>query len=178
MGIPYAETTDCETDDWMAAYALSWGKDKPMVIASQDSDFYQLISEKVQILRYRGENSSLWTVNTLEEKLGIRPEQYADFKSLTGDGSDNIKGVPKIGPKTAAALMRQFGSVENMLARTEEITKPSVREAVKAHEDRIRKNQALITLSGGAALPFSTEEMQFPGGDLTTVRVLTAIGLR
>ena len=115
---------------------------------------------------------------TLEEKLGIRPEQYADFKSLTGDGSDNIKGVPKIGPKTAAALMRQFGSVENMLARTEEITKPSVREAVKAHEDRIRKNQALITLSGGAALPFSPEEMQFPGGDLTTVHVLTAIGLR
>ena len=178
IGIPYAETTDCETDDWMAGYALQWGKDRAMVIASQDSDFYQLLSENVSILRYRGDHTTFMTPQTLADKLGIRPEQYADFKSLTGDGSDNIPGVPKIGPKTAAALLQQFGSVENMLLLSHLIAKPSIRTTVEAHTDRIRKNQLLITLRAGASLPFREAQLCYTDRDLTTGKVLSAIGLR
>ena len=178
IGIPYAETTDCETDDWMAGYALQWGKDRAMVIASQDSDFYQLLSKNVSILRYRGDHTTFMTPETLSEKLGIRPEQYADFKSLTGDGSDNIPGVPKIGPKTAAALLQQFGTVEAMLSEPHLITKPSIRTTVEAHTDRIRKNQLLITLRAGAVLPFREAQLCYSDRALTTGKVLSAIGVR
>ena len=107
MGICHAETTTCEVDDWMAAYCRRYGESMQIVIASQDSDFFQLISENVRILRYRGQSSLLCDRSYIQEKFGILPEQYADFKALVGDSADNIRGADKIGPKTAAALLQQ-----------------------------------------------------------------------
>ena len=78
-----------------------------VVIASQDSDFFQLITERVSVLRYRGKNTVICDPAYIREKLGIEPYQYAAFKSLTGDTADNIRGADKIGPKTAAELMGQ-----------------------------------------------------------------------
>ena len=92
MGICHAETTVCEVDDWMAAYCRRY-EGVQIVIASQDSDFFQLISENVTVLRYRGDNSVLCDVSYIQEKLGVAPARYADFKSLTGDTADNIKGA-------------------------------------------------------------------------------------
>ncbi len=178
LGICHRETTDCETDDWMAAYACSLGKNHAMTIVSQDSDFFQLITEKVKILRYRGENSVVCDVAYIREKLGIAPEQYADFKSLTGDGSDNIPGAKKIGPKTAAALLREFGSLQTILENTHAIAKPSVRESVRQHADRLLLNQQLIRLDGGYTAPFSMEEMAYTYGGETSTQVLTAIGVK
>ena len=188
LRICHAETTDCETDDWMAGYVkkyiaigedtVSATKTPEIVISSFDSDFFQLISDKVTILRYRGENSVLCDRTYLQDKFGIIPERYADFKSLTGDTADNIKGADKVGPKTAAQLVNEFGSLEETIARAEEIKKPSVRESVKQNAERLRKNYRLIKLTGVENLPFALEELVWEDRGITTNEVLKGIGLR
>lgn len=177
LGLCHAETTDCEADDWMAGYVRKY-LDTEFVISSFDSDFFQLISEKVTILRYRGENSVLCDRAYLMEKFGVIPKRYADFKSLTGDTADNIKGADKVGPKTAAQLINEFGSLEDILTRAEEIKKPSVRESVLRDAERLRRNYQLIKLDGVEDLPFSLEEMEWQDNDVTTTEVLKGIGLR
>lgn len=178
LGIRWAETRVCEFDDWAAGYACAATPERQVVIASQDSDFYQLISDHVTVLRYRGDQSTLCTPDWMREKLGIEPGQYACFKSLTGDGSDNIKGAHKVGPKTAAVLLRQFGSLERILTDWEQIQKPSVRAAIQADAQRLRRNYALIKLGPGAPLPFSPEQLRWQYSGQTTTEVLRAIGLR
>ena len=185
LGICHAETKDCETDDWMAGYVRKYtaGSDSladapEIVISSFDSDFFQLISDKVTILRYRGENSVLCDRTYLQDKFGIIPERYADFKSLTGDTADNIKGADKVGPKTAAQLVNEFGSLEEVIARAEEIKKPSVRESIKQNAERLRKNYRLIKLTGAEVLPFVLNEMEWEDSGITTNEVLKGIGLK
>lgn len=178
LSIQHTETTVCETDDVVAAYALRYGKDMPIVISSFDSDFFQLITENVSVLRYRGENSCICDKAYLREKFDIEPCQYADFKALTGDNADNIKGANKIGPKTASALIKQFGSLDNLLQNAESIEKKSARESVMEARERLKINQCLITLNGCAELPFALEELSFADTGATTNQTLTAIGLR
>ncbi len=178
LGICHRETACCEADDWIAGYASQFGKDRDMVILSQDSDFFQLISHRVKIFRYRGDRSVLCDRAWLQEKYGISPEQYADFKSLVGDTADNIKGAEKIGPKTAAALLQQFGTLENILQCSSQVAKPSVRASLEQSRDRLRLNKLLIRLEGTEALPFSLEEMVWQDTGMTSWQVLTAIGVR
>lgn len=193
LGLCHAETTDCETDDWMAGYVKRYeskaGGQKSLeaedgeggcriVISSFDSDFFQLISRNVSVLRYRGEQTVLCTPEYLGEKFGIVPSQYAAFKSLTGDAADNIKGVEKVGPKTATWLLQEFGSLEELLDRAEEIKKPSIREAVKSSKECLQKNYQLIKLAGAEALPFALEELRWTDAGQTTNEVLKGIGLK
>lgn len=178
LGLAHRETTVCETDDWVAAYAMRYGETMEMVIASQDSDYFQLITDKVRVLRYRGDKTVLCDPTYIREKLGIEPGQYADHKALTGDVSDNIKGADKIGPKTATALLSEFGTLENLISNAEQIKKPSIRDSVIRNTDRLRKNYRLIKLNGGAELPFTPEQLVWQNGGVTTNEVLKGIGLR
>ncbi len=178
LHIRYAETTVCETDDVVAAYALRYGKEMQVVISSFDSDFFQLITENVSVLRYRGENSCVCDCAYIREKLGVEPCQYADFKALTGDNADNIKGANKIGPKTAAALMKQFGCLDCLLENAEQIPKKCVRESLAEAKERLKRNQCLITLNGCAELPFEMEDLAFTYNGVTTNEVLSAIGVK
>ena len=176
LGICHRETDCCETDDWMAAYAKA--QTGETVLASFDSDYFQLLSDRLSVLRYRGKESRLWTPETLKAKMGVIPEQYAWFKAMTGDSSDNVPGVPGIGPKTAALLTAQFDSLEAMLANTEAIARPAIRKAVEANRQRLLKSYALIRLPGTEPLPFSPEALRWQDKGQTTMEVLAAIGLR
>jgi DNA polymerase-1 len=178
LGLKHTETTVCETDDVIAAYALKYGANNEIVISSFDSDFFQLINENVKILRYRGDNTQIYDVDTFKEKIGIMPEFYADYKSLTGDTADNIKGAEKIGPKTAAALVNEFGSLENIIANCDKIAKPSVKKSVLENSERIRLNYKLIKLCDCAELPFSLDEIKYNYSGTTTTEVLVGIGLK
>jgi len=178
MGIKHTEAADSEADDLIAGYALTYGKQMDMVISSFDSDFFQLLTDRVSILRYRGKDTVIWTPDSLKEKFGIVPAQYTDFKSLTGDKADHIKGVKRIGPKTAAWLLGRFGTLENLLAHADEIEKPSIRESVIRNTERLRTNYQLISLSAGKHLPFALEELEYDRNDMDTGEVLRGIGLR
>ena len=90
LNIRHAETTDCEADDVVAGYVHTYGNSAEIAISSLDSDFFQLITDKVSVLRYRGDKTVILTTEHITEKFGITPAQYADFKSLVGDAADNI----------------------------------------------------------------------------------------
>lgn len=178
IGIKHAETTVCETDDLIAGYALAYGQKAEIIISSFDSDFFQLISDKVSVLRYRGKNTVICTPEYIWERFGITPEQYADFKSLTGDTADNIKGADKVGPKTAALLLNEFRTLENLLANAESIRKPSVRESVIKNTEKLKTNYKIIKLDNTAALPFDLHELVYCYTGITTKEVLRGIGLQ
>ena len=177
LGIKHCETTVCEADDWIAGYASKFGSEMDVVIVSQDSDFFQLITDKVSVLRYRGDHTVLCTPDYIREKLGITPDQYAAYKSLTGDHADNIRGIPRIGPKTAAALMQRFGDLDDLLSGIESIEKPSVRNSLMEHRDRLKTNLSLIALSGDVPLPFPLSDLQYLRPNSTTTQILRAIHL-
>ncbi|MDE6200328.1 MAG: flap endonuclease [Clostridiales bacterium] len=175
--IKHAETTDCETDDWMAAYALAYGKEMQIVISSFDSDYFQLITDNVSVLRYRGVKTRICTPDYITEHFGISPDRYADFKALIGDASDNIKGAYKVGPKTAALLINRYGTLKNLLANAEQIDRASVRESIISAAERLRTNYRLIKLTGDAALPFGLDELAHKEIDLPSSTVLRKIGI-
>lgn len=178
MGVKHFETTDCESDDLIAGYALEFVKNAEIIISSLDSDFFQLISDKISVLRYRGEKTVIYTPEYIKEKFNIVPEQYADFKALVGDKSDNIKGAEKIGLKTAATLLNEFGSLEEIILGAESIKKPSVRDSVIKNTDKLRANYKIIKLGGYASQPYALDELEYSYNSITTNEVLVNIGLK
>ncbi len=177
LAVRHAETVDCETDDWIAGYAYAHGERAKVVISSFDSDYFQLLSRNVSVLRYRGRNTVVCTPEFLEERYGVLPSRYADFKALTGDSADNIKGADKVGPKTAAQLLERFGSLENLLEHADEIERPIVREAICTATERLRRNYRLIKLAPWPQLPFDWDEMTRPASFPSTTETLRGIGL-
>lgn len=178
LGICHQETTVCETDDWIATYVFKYENENNIVIASHDSDFFQLICDNVRVLRYRGDKTVICDREYIKRKLGIIPEQYALFKSLTGDNADNIKGAEKVGSKTAAMLLGQFENMKELFDNTDKITKASVRESIIKNRERIELNYKLIRLDGGADIPFDKAKMKFSDNGITTGEVLKGIGLK
>lgn len=178
MGVRCFETTVCESDDIIAAYAKRYRGECEIVVCSQDSDFFQLIDGNVSVLRYRGDASVLCTPEYIRQKLGVEPSLYADYKSLVGDSADNIRGAENIGPKRAASLIAEFGGLEDIIANAEKIKQPSVRDSVMRSAQRLRKNYSLIRLDGGAELPFELEELATELSGYSTTGVLRALNLR
>ncbi len=178
MGIKRFETTDCESDDLIAGYALDFAEEEEIIISSLDSDFFQLISSRVSVLRYRGEKTVTCTPEYIKEKFGITPEQYADFKALTGDKSDNIKGAEKVGTKTAAALLNKFGNLEGIIGNAQNIKKPSVKMSVIKNTEKLRANYRIIKLDAHSLLPFSVYELEYAYNGITANEVLINIGLK
>lgn len=177
LGIRHAETADCETDDWIAGYALTYGKETEIVISSFDSDFFQLITENVSVLRYRGKNTVICTPDYIKSKFDIKPEQYACFKAMTGDSADNIKGADKVGPKTAAYLLNKFTTLEKIISNAEKIEKPSIKDSIIRNAERLRINYKIIKLNNTTSLPYNLEDIKYTLGETTTNDVLKGIGL-
>lgn len=181
LKIKYAVTTDCETDDVIAQYAYTYGNDMKIVISSFDSDFFQLITENVSVLRYRGTNTVLCNPLYINQKLGILPCMYADYKSLTGDSADNIKGASKIGPKNAAVLVNSYGRLEDIISAAEDPEsemKPTIRASLLESKDRLATNYKLIKLCSCSDLPYPISELEYAVGSANTFDVLHAIDLR
>ena len=177
LKIKHAETICCETDDWIAGYAMTCKNAIHIVISSFDSDYFQLISDNVSVLRYRGVKSVVCTPEYVFERFGVMPAQYADFKALVGDAADNIRGADKIGPKTAACLLKMFSTLENIIANAGQIERQNVRQSVILNTQRLRTNYKLIKLTDGAELPFTLDELEISEINSTTNETLKAIGL-
>jgi len=177
LGIRRAETTVSETDDVIAAYCSQISGDVQIVISSLDSDYFQLLNSSVSVLRYRGKQTAIYTEEELLLRLGILPSQYADFKSLVGDPSDNIKGAEHIGQKTAALLLNEFGSLESLIQNAEKIERPSIQASVLKNAEKLRTNYRLIKLSGEQPLPFPLDTLRYTVSDITATQALKSIGV-
>ena len=175
MGIKHFEEQVYEADDVIASYAITYAEDTQIVISSFDSDFFQLINNNISVLRYRGVKTIICDTAYVQSKLGILPCQYADFKSLTGDNSDNIKGAEKVGVKTAAALINQFGSLQNIIKNTDSITKPSIQKSIKKNVEKLENNYKLIKLKNNSSLKYEIDALLYSNKGLSTIEVLKGI---
>ncbi len=174
LTIKRTETSVCEADDLVAAYALQC--DVETVISSFDSDFFQLISDRVSVLRYRGERSVICDPAYVRGKFEIEPSQYADYKCLVGDAADNVKGARGIGPKRAADLLGRFGCLEEIVKNIDAVTQKQVREGLICSREQLEKNRRLILLDGRQSLPFPLETLAFSPCEERTGDILRAIG--
>lgn len=173
--IPRYVTEDCEADDIVASYAANFPGE--VIISSQDSDFFQLISPRVKVLRYRGDKSVICDCEYIVNKLGILPSQYADYKALVGDSSDNIRGVRGIGPKTAAKLINDYGSIIGLINNINSIEKARIKEAITLDADRVLLNQKLITLGCSHKVPFAPSELAYTLPNISSGEILKDIGI-
>lgn len=178
MNIKHAEVTELETDDVISGYVHTYQNACDIVIASFDSDFFQLINESVKVLRYRGGKTVICDTVYIKEKFNIPPCRYVDFKSLTGDISDNIKGAEKVGLKTASEIINKFGSLQEVINNADQIQKPSIRESIARNTARLQTNYKLIKLDNRGTLPFTLNDLAYLYNGITTIEVLKGIGLK
>lgn len=178
LHIKYYEEDEYEVDDIIATYVMRYGNEIKITIVSFDSDFFQLISKNTSVLRYRGKKTVVCDSQYVYEKYGITPEHYADFKSMTGDYSDNIRGVDGIGPKTAMRLISEFGNLENVISHAGDIKRAMIRDSIIQNTDRLRTNYQIIKLSDVEKIPFSLAELLYANSGITTTEVLKGIGLK
>src|SRR5262249_24641788 len=132
LGIPSAEISGFEADDLIGTLATRGVKEGyQVVIVTGDSDQLQLVGDGVTVRMTRTgvTETDLYDPEKVREKYGVGPEQIADFKALVGVSSDNIPGVPGIGKVTAAKLLQQWGSLDNLLAHLDELPPGKAKES-------------------------------------------------
>lgn len=160
FNIPIFEMDGYEADDILgtiARQAAAEGMDT--IIVTGDNDELQLASERVKVLLpQRGfVESTLHDAASAAEKYGVQPAQIPDIKGLAGDATDNIPGVPGVGEKTAAKLIQQFGSVEGIYERLNEVMPEKLRGTLKAQESQARQSKRLATIVTDVPIKFDLE---------------------
>lgn len=142
-----------EADDLIAGITAQRG-DNAVTILTGDKDLFQLLAaQEVRILLH-GKDKTPWIeadATAAQEKFGVPPSQIRDYLALLGDTSDNIPGIPGCGPKTAAKLLADYGSIDNLLAHLDELKSAKLRETLAAEAENLRRNQSLVRLD--EALP-------------------------
>ena len=162
--IPIFVAEGLEADDLLAV-AVARAKEKGLrvVIASSDKDLMQLVDDE-RVMLWDAMRDKVYGAAEVKEKFGVPPEQVRDLLALVGDTSDNVPGVPGVGVKTAADLLTQFGTMEEIYARIDEVKKPRIRELLKANEADARISQKLVTLDGSATIDLDLEKLRYGGG--------------
>ncbi|WP_240759093.1 DNA polymerase I [Phytoactinopolyspora endophytica] len=148
LRIPFVEKDGFEADDviaTLASQAEAQGVD--VFICTGDRDTFQLVNEHVTVLYPRRGVSDLtrMTAEAVQDKYGLTPAQYPDFAALRGDPSDNLPNIPSVGEKTAAKWVVQFGSLDELVARADEV-KGKVGDALRAHLGQVMTNRQLTEL--------------------------------
>ena len=152
LNIPAIELEMVEADDLIASYAVAAHAEQlDVVIVSSDKDLMQLIGEGVAMVDPMKQKNI--GEKEVFEKFGVTPDKVIEVQSLIGDSTDNVPGVPGIGPKTAAELILQFGTLENLLANLDQIKQPKRRESLQQHAEAARLSHRLVTLKTDVPLP-------------------------
>lgn len=145
FGVPSIEMLGYEADDLIATYArLAVEKGARVRIVSSDKDLMQLMSEKIAL--YDPMKDKPLGLDAVMDKFGVTPDKVIDIQALAGDSSDNVPGAPGIGPKTAAELINQYGTLEELLDRAEEIKQPKRRDTLINFREQIEISKRLVTL--------------------------------
>ena len=164
FSIPCIEEEGLEADDIIACYVTAatragW----KVTIVSSDKDLMQLIDEDAGVDMLDTMNDRRIGRTEVLEKFGVPPEKVGDVLALMGDSVDNVPGVPGIGPKTASQLIQQFGDLDTVLASTDQISKPKLKQSLIDHADAARLSRELVRLVCDAPLPEPLEELAIKG---------------
>jgi len=158
FNLPCIETEGFEADDIIATYARqaeAVGAD--VTIVSSDKDLMQLVTANVHM--YDAMKDKQIGIPDVIEKWGVPPEKMVDLQAMTGDSTDNVPGIPGIGPKTAAQLLEEFGDLETLLARADEIKQVKRRENIVANAELARVSRQLVELRTDVPLDMKLEDL-------------------
>lgn len=149
MNIAVLELDNYEADDIIGTFAVHAPQEADVIIVTGDRDELQLLSSRTSVyFTKRGiSDLKIYTPEVFaEEYEGLEPKQLIDLKGLMGDTSDNIPGIPGVGPKTALKLIGEYGSVENVLANADKISGKALREKVQNNKDSALLSKKLATI--------------------------------
>ncbi|HEY7755268.1 MAG TPA: DNA polymerase I [Actinomycetota bacterium] len=174
LRIPMIRVEGHEADDaiaTLAVRALSDGLE--VVIVTADRDFFQLVRPGITVFfNVKGiSDIRRYDVEAVTERFGLPPEKYLEYVALKGDTSDNIPGVPGVGEKTASRLVQEFGSVEELLRRTDEL-KGKLKDSIEAAGDQLVLNRELAELDLEVELDLGPEDCVMGEWDVEAVRRL------
>jgi DNA polymerase-1 len=168
MGLPLLQVPGVEADDvigTLAAQASQAGWNT--VISTGDKDLAQLVDPQVTLINTM--NDSALDEQGVQDKFGVSPAQIIDFLALVGDSSDNIPGVPKVGPKTAAKWLGQYGTLDALVAHAGDI-KGKIGDNLRAHLDQLELSRALATIRCDLELEVQPEQLALQAPDTRALR--------
>jgi len=169
LGIHQIEMDGYEADDVIGTLALqAAGKGLDVYMVTCDKDFMQLVGTHITI--FNPSKNEAITAESVRERYGVPPDRIIDLFGLMGDSSDNVPGVPRVGEKTAIALLAQFGSLDETLARCDEISKPSIRSSIMENRDLALLSRKLVTIKTDVPLEIRMEQLLFSGINDDTAR--------
>jgi DNA polymerase-1 len=158
MGMPVVEIPDVEADDVIATLAVMGAqRGIPMIISSLDKDLMQLVEDPL-VKMVNTMNNKVYDVAGVQEKFGVHPDQIVDYLALVGDTSDNIPGVPKVGPKTAVKWLNEFKDLEGITQNAENfpgVVGQNLRDSIQD----LDRNVELVTLKKDVDLSVSLDEL-------------------
>ena len=158
MGMPVIEIADVEADDVIATLAVMGAKKGiPIVISSLDKDLMQLVEDPL-VKMMNTMNNQIYDIAGVQKKFGVLPEQMIDYLALVGDSSDNIPGVPKVGPKTAVKWLSEFKNLDGIVKNAENFP-GVVGQNLRNSIPDLDRNVELVTLKKDVDLKISLEEL-------------------
>jgi DNA polymerase-1 len=173
--IPIYGVPGYEADDVIGTFArICEERGHPVTIVSGDLDCLQLVSESVEALVPRRgiTDTFVYGPDQVRQRYGFEPLQLVDFKALRGDTSDNIPGVPGVGDKTAAKLVQDFGTIESLLERVDELPDGRTKTSLKAHEDQVRLGKRMVTIVRDVPVELDLEKARWTRYDYDKVRTV------
>ena len=173
LRIPVYEQQGYEADDVIGTITkeLDANDDLETTIVTVDLDMLQLVTPRVRLMTTRSgvENTVIYDVAKIDERFGLRPDQMIDYKALKGDPTDNIPGVPGVGEKTAAKLIREFGTLDELLARLDDVTPAKLGDKLREHHDQILLGRDLSTIVRDLPIEFDLSAARLRDYDRDTV---------
>ncbi len=167
--IPCYEREGVEADDLIASLVrIARGRGHDVVIVSADKDLLQLVGDGVAMLDTM--KNKVFGPKETVEKLGVGPAQVRDYLALVGDTSDNVPGVPSVGPKTASDLLNQYGTLDGVYQALPELKKKALKQKLEDNRELAYLSQKLVTLKDDFELPFSEDELRYGGWDNDKLR--------
>ena len=153
------EVSGVEADDVIASLADKFGQKLKVLISSPDKDLTQLV--KKNVIQHNSMSNEFFNEKYVEEKFGVLPEKVAELLALVGDKSDNIPGITKVGNKTASKWLNQYGNIDNLVAKSEEIT-GVVGENLRKEKDILQRNLFLVSLKKDLDLNLEIDDLSVP----------------
>jgi DNA polymerase-1 len=171
MRVPILMLPAEEADDILGTVAVrAAGEGYVVALISGDKDFLQVVEERISVRDTMKER--VWGPSEVRERYGVTPKQIPDLLALMGDSIDNIPGVPGVGEKTARDLLQRFGTLEALLERASELSRPRLRQAVLAHAEQARLSRRLATIRTDLSIPWAVGDLGRKAPDVASLRGL------
>lgn len=175
FNVPILEMAGYEADDIMGTLAHKAEKESiETYLVTSDKDFMQLISPLTKIYR-PGKSGDEWEIidfEHVEEKFGVTPDKVVEVLGLTGDKSDNVPGVPGIGEMTAIPLVREYGTIENILENIDKISKPALQQKLRENKEIALLSKTLVTIDTNVPIDVDIHQLKTQQKDIAKLTEL------